>query len=177
MISLITFIDSDLVTPSLAKQCATFLISHQLIKTAEEFLCPNPPDDSDVFIISWIMQEWVLCCINLHALIQFFLLLMKTRCDEISLEGNHKPVGMIRSKYTHAQKMRASMTHIFGRDFGLGKQDWTKNERTGCMIGNPSMSHLLGTYMVSLRNRKVCNSPALKSAASESLLCIIGSCR
>ena len=55
--ALITFI--DLVSPSLAKQCAAFLISHQLIKTAEEFLCPNPPNDSDVYIISWIMQEWV----------------------------------------------------------------------------------------------------------------------
>ena len=83
------------------------------------------------------------------------------RCDEISLEGNNKPMGMVRSKYTHAQKMRASMTHIFGRDFGLGKQDWTKNEQTGRMTGNPSTSHLLGTYMVSLRNRKVRNFPAL----------------
>lgn len=49
------------------------------------------------------------------------------------------------------------MTHIFGRDFCLGKQDWTKNERTGRMMGNPSTSHLLGTYMVSLRNWKVRN--------------------
>jgi len=49
----------NLVPPSLAKQCAAFLISNQLIKTAEDFLCPNPPDDSDVYIISWIMQEWV----------------------------------------------------------------------------------------------------------------------
>jgi hypothetical protein len=89
----------------------------------------------------------------------FYLPLTRTepRCDEISLDGLPKPVDKVRSKYTHAQKMRASMTHIFGRDFGLGKQDWTKNEQTGRMIGNPSTSHLLGTYMVSLRNRKVCN--------------------
>ena len=78
-------------------------------------------------------------------------------------------MGTVRSKYTHAQKMRASMTHIFGRDFGLGKQDWSKNEQTGHMTGNPSTSHLLGTYMVSLRNRKVRNSPAfLFFAASDS---------
>jgi hypothetical protein len=89
----------------------------------------------------------------------FSLPLTEPRCDEISLDGNPKPVGMVRSKYTHAQKMRASMTHIFGRDFGLGKQDWTKNEQTGHMMGNPSTSHLLGTYMVSLRNRKVNNFP------------------
>jgi hypothetical protein len=42
---------------SLAKQCAAFLITHQLIKTADEFLCPTPPNDSDVYIISWIMEE------------------------------------------------------------------------------------------------------------------------
>ena len=42
---------------SLAKQCAAFLISHHLIKTAEDFLCPSPPNDSDIYIISWIMQE------------------------------------------------------------------------------------------------------------------------
>jgi len=142
-----------LVPPSLAKQCAAFLISHQLIKTAEEFLCSNPPNDSDVYIISWIMQECVFCCT--HSFI--FLLLTEPRCDEILLDGSHKPVGAVRSKYTHAQKMRASMTHIFGRDFGLGKHDWTKNEQTGRMTGNPSTSHLLATYMVSLRNRKVCN--------------------
>ena len=62
------------------------------------------------------------------------------------------------------------MTHIFGRDFGLGKQDWTKNEQTGNMTGNPSTSHLLGTYMVSLRNRKVCNSLAIYFAASEDFM-------
>jgi hypothetical protein len=63
---------------------------------------------------------------------------MGPRCDEISLDGNHnlKPVGMVRSKYTHSQKMRASMTHVFGCDFGLGKLDWTKNEQTGHMTGN-----------------------------------------
>src|SRR5882762_129102 len=83
----------------------------------------------------------------------------ESRCDEISLDGKPKPVGKVRSKYTHAQKMRASMTHIFGRDLGLGKRDWTKNEQTGRMMGNPSTSHLLGTYMVSLRNRKVRNCP------------------
>jgi hypothetical protein len=77
---------------------------------------------------------------------------------------------MVRSKYTHAQKMRASMTHIFGRDFSLGKQDWTKNGQTGRMTGNPSTSHLLGTYMVSLRNRKVRILPAFYFAASEAFI-------
>lgn len=71
VISFILIIIIDLVLTSLAKQCAAFLISHQLIKTAEEFLCPNPPNDSDVYIISWIMQEWVFLCSFI------FLLLME----------------------------------------------------------------------------------------------------
>ena len=45
------------VLSRLAKQCAAFLISQKVIKTVEDFLCPNPPNDSDVYIISWIMQE------------------------------------------------------------------------------------------------------------------------
>jgi len=65
----------DLVPPSLAKQCAAFLISHQLIKTAEDFLCATPPNDSDVYIISWIMQEYVFCCICSF----IFLPLMETK--------------------------------------------------------------------------------------------------
>ena len=103
-----------------------------------------------------------------------FIWLTDPRCDEISLDGKPKPTGKVRSKYTHAQKMRASMTHIFGRDFGLGKQDWTRKEQTGRMTGNPSMSHLLGTYMVSLRNRKVHN---FLLSILQLLKIFIGSCR
>jgi len=62
------------------------------------------------------------------------------------------------------------MTHIFGRDFGLGKRDWTKNELTGRITGNPSTSHLLGTYMVSLRNRKVHIVSPSYPAASEDFI-------
>ena len=51
--------------------------------------------------------------------------------------------------------MRTSMTHVFGRDLGLGSEKWHKNEQTGRMAGNPSVSVQLASYMVSLRNRKV----------------------
>jgi hypothetical protein len=51
--------------------------------------------------------------------------------------------------------MRASMTHIFGRDFELGSTPWVKNRQTGHAFGNPSVSEKVATYMVSLRNRKV----------------------
>ena len=136
---------------SLAKQCCTFLLKHQLIKTTEEFLCSTPPNDADAFIISWIMNEyWFLFYMWKHCLWQ------PLRCDEIQLDGSHKPPGIICSKYTHAQKMHASMTHVFGHDFGLGSEKWHKSEQTGCMAGNPSVSTLLALYMVGLWNQKVC---------------------
>ena len=135
---------------SLAKQCVTFLLDHQAITKAEDFLCPNPPNDADIFIISWIMHEYVS-----GAGTYFSVCLTSPRCDEIMLDGSPKPVGAVRSRYTHAQKMRASMTHIFGRDLGQGNQCWTKDERTDRMKGNPSVSPQLASYMVSLRNRKV----------------------
>jgi hypothetical protein len=72
------------------------------------------------------------------------------------LDGHRKPPEMTRSRYTHAQKMRASMTHVFGQDLGLGNQRWKKQEGSGRMVGNPSVSPQLASYMVSLRNRKVC---------------------
>lgn len=54
--------------------------------------------------------------------------------------------------------MRASMTHIFGRDFELGSTPWVKDQQTGYVFGNPSVSEKVATYMVSLRNRKVSTS-------------------
>jgi len=53
---------TDLAPASLAKQCCAFLQKNQLIKTAEEFLCANPPNDADAYIISWIMNECDLFC-------------------------------------------------------------------------------------------------------------------
>lgn len=52
--------------------------------------------------------------------------------------------------------MRAAMTHKFGRDFGLGTQQWMEHPTVaGKYIGNPSISVTLGQYMVSLGRRKV----------------------
>jgi hypothetical protein len=78
------------------------------------------------------------------------------RCDEIKLDGTRKPPTEKRGSYVYAQKMRASMTYAFGRIQGLGSQSWQKSEVSGKMIGNPSVSESVATYMMSLRNRKVC---------------------
>ena len=51
--------------------------------------------------------------------------------------------------------MRASMTYAFGRLHGLGTLPWHQSEVTGAMVGNPSVSDTVSSYMVSLRRRKV----------------------
>lgn len=116
----------------LGKQCVAFLRKNGLINKSEDFLCANPPSDADMLIVAWIMHE----------------------CDEYQLDGKLKPSEVSRSGFQHAQKMRASMTYIFGRIFELGSTPWIKDQQTGRTFGNPSVSEKVATYMVSLRNRK-----------------------
>ena len=60
-----------------------------------------------------------------------------------------------------AMKMRAAMTHKFGRDFGLGTQPWIEHPiKPDRFIGNPSISTAVTQYMVSLNRRKVINDTA-----------------
>ena len=47
------------------------------------------------------------------------------------------------------------MSYAFGRLHGLGTLPWHKSETTGQMVGNPSVSDTVSSYMVSLRRRKV----------------------
>jgi hypothetical protein len=47
------------------------------------------------------------------------------------------------------------MTYTFGRLHGLGTLPWHQSEVTGAMVGNPSVSDTVSSYMVSLRRRKV----------------------
>ena len=89
------------------------------------------------------------------------------RCDSVNLDGSDKDVNQERSTYAHAQKMRASMTYVFGRIYGLGTLPWHKDS-SGKMVGNPSVSVAVSSYMVSLRRRKVflnsqnCQKPLAK---------------
>ncbi|KAJ7807125.1 DNA breaking-rejoining enzyme [Mycena olivaceomarginata] len=76
------------------------------------------------------------------------------RCDEHNFDGTMKPHDQKRDSYNHAQKMRASMTYAFGRLCGLGSLPWHESEVTGRMVGNPSVSETVATYMTSLRRRK-----------------------
>ncbi|KAJ7900693.1 hypothetical protein B0H14DRAFT_3753009, partial [Mycena olivaceomarginata] len=76
-------------------------------------------------------------------------------CDECNFDGTMKPPTQVRDSYNHAQKMRAAMTYGFGRLCGLGSLPWHESESTGKMVGNPSVSETVATYMTSLRRRKV----------------------
>ncbi len=84
------------------------------------------------------------------------MLTCKNRCDTIGLDG--KMAEGLRSTFAHAQKMRASMTYVFGRIYGAGRSAWQvsfseRGETT--TSGNPSLSDKVSTYMLSLRRRKV----------------------
>lgn len=79
------------------------------------------------------------------------------RCDDVDVHsGQVKDLSIHRASYNMAQKMRAAMTHKFGRDFGLGTQFWTESPfHPGFFQGNPSLSVVVSQYMISLRRRKV----------------------
>lgn len=84
------------------------------------------------------------------------------KCDDCDIVTNKpKDPSIPRATYSHAQKMRAALSHKFGRDFGLGDQQWQQNTVTETYIGNPSVSVLVGQYMISLRRRKVCQNLCL----------------
>ncbi|KAJ6482435.1 hypothetical protein C8R45DRAFT_1149643, partial [Mycena sanguinolenta] len=110
-----------------------FLTDARLIKQDDKFFTNTPGKLVPLCICAWIMHE----------------------CDERNFDGTMKPPTQVRGGYNHAQKMRAAMTYAFGRLFGLGSLPWHESESTGKMVGNPSVSETVATYMTSLRRRKV----------------------
>jgi len=77
-------------------------------------------------------------------------------CDSFNIDGTMKPFSQERGTYSHAQKMRASMTYAFGRLNGLGNMPWHESDAGGgIMVGNPSISIEVSSFMCSLRRRKV----------------------
>ncbi|KAJ3840841.1 hypothetical protein F5878DRAFT_532814, partial [Lentinula raphanica] len=118
-----------------------FLVKRGLIKKGQLFVSP-PHEDSAEMIVAVIMDA----------------------CDSINLDGTAKDPSEIRNGYTHAQKIRAAFTYGFNRIAGLGMATWERSEITGLMKGNPSVSSLVSSYMVSLRRRKVQAGEAATSA-------------
>ncbi|TFK78451.1 hypothetical protein K466DRAFT_507267 [Polyporus arcularius HHB13444] len=79
--------------------------------------------------------------------------------------GKHKDLSIPRVTYATAQKMRASISHKFGRGFKIGTQMWTEHPvHPGLYMGNPSLSVTVSEYMISLRRRKVQSGEIVTSA-------------
>lgn len=65
---------------------------------------------------------------------------------------------MKRAGYGHAEKLRAAMTHIFGREFEWGTHEWLaidSEDPNSAYRGNPSLTNAVSEYMVCLQRRKV----------------------
>lgn len=92
---------------------------------------------------------------NLLQCFVFAELACGSSCDEYSINGQLKPEFEERASYGYAQKMRAAATYLYARLLQLGSVPWHKSELTGKMVGNPSISEVVSTYMLSLRRRKV----------------------
>ncbi|KAJ4484558.1 hypothetical protein C8R41DRAFT_921661 [Lentinula lateritia] len=111
----------------LMKQCENFVHSRKMVAAGSPFFCKDPYPHAAEYLAA---------------------------CDEINLDGSEKDKSKERSTFTHAQKMRAAATFGFGQIHGLGMLAWHRSEYTGKMLGNPSVSETLTSYMLSLRQRK-----------------------
>ena len=144
----------------LMKHCVSFLVSKGLLEQgqSESFFSSTPHVNTPWCIAAWIMNQQV--TVSEQVSVVFIdLCIFHSRCDELSLDGSKKPSTQVRDSYSYAQKMRASMTYAFGRIHGLGSLPWHESESTpGHMVGNPSVSNTVSSFMISLRRRKVRNS-------------------
>ncbi|KAI5822245.1 hypothetical protein K523DRAFT_422137 [Schizophyllum commune Tattone D] len=124
--------DTDKEYRRMGAQCLDFLVKHKFMSANDPWYCKRPLQHADYFIIAWIMYH----------------------CDQVKLDGSVRSVSdPAPYSYSHAMKMRAAMTYIFGHLFGAGVVPWHENE-AGIMVGNPSISTVVSRYMVSLRKRK-----------------------
>jgi hypothetical protein len=68
----------------------------------------------------------------------------------VSLDGSRRPHTEEHASYSHAQKMCALMTYVFGHILWCGSMNWQWSELKNKMISNPSISETVSTYMLSL---------------------------
>jgi hypothetical protein len=128
-----------------------FLLDRNYIKRGDEtqVFTPHPHKDTPWWICLWILDTRVLphrpCRLSC----------LSISCDVIDADGNPISKDKEVPTYAHAQKMRAAMSYAFGRLHRLGNIPWQEVE-SGRPTGNPSVSELVSSYMVSLRRRKVC---------------------
>ncbi|KAJ7226358.1 hypothetical protein B0H12DRAFT_1030497 [Mycena haematopus] len=76
--------------------------------------------------------------------------------DTLDAEGNPKPPNIQTHKYATAQKMRAAVSYCLTRNKNCSTARWHESEvNPGVMLGNPSLSEIVSSYMVALKRRKV----------------------
>ena len=106
--------------------------------------------DTPTYIVNWIMES----------------------CES---EATVASIGLTAGKgctFNHALKMRAVASWGFAYKLGIGSTEPWMRMRSGEYQGNPSISHEVGRYMVSLNKRKVCKFPGIlkKFRLSEKLM-------
>ncbi|TFK88178.1 hypothetical protein K466DRAFT_489453 [Polyporus arcularius HHB13444] len=103
------------------------------------------PSQTPVWVTAWIMSK----------------------ADDIDLvTGELKDLSIERVSYARAQKMRAAVSHKFGRGFKIGAQMWCESQLLpGTFLGNPSLSVVVSEYMISLRRRKVRSGSEIVTSA------------
>ncbi|KAL1671882.1 DNA breaking-rejoining enzyme [Schizophyllum commune] len=86
-------------------------------------------------------------------------------CDSINFwDGSDKPADELRNGLSSADKIRASLSFLFGIICGLGTREWKVDPHTGKASGNPSLSPVVGRYMVALKKRKALSGETPQSA-------------
>ncbi|KAG1838738.1 hypothetical protein DFJ58DRAFT_845966 [Suillus subalutaceus] len=105
-------------------QAVVFLTGMHLLHKDKVFFCKRPRADTPWLIVAWIMNS----------------------CDSINIDGTQKPSSEEHGMYSHAQKMRASMTYAFGRLQGLGNMWWHESD-----VGGGIMPELLNTWDILLK--------------------------
>lgn len=87
-------------------------------------------------------------------------LMLECSCDSIDMYTGKERDDQLPLSHSHAHKMRAAATYVFGQTYGLGNSPWTEDpSNPGHYTGNPSRSAIIEQYMFSLMRRKVCRVP------------------
>ena len=73
--------------------------------------------------------------------------------------------------FSQALKMRSAMSYHYAQDERRGSEKWHQ-DRDGRWLGNPSLSHTVSRYMISLQRRKV-NTNNSSSTSIKSVVFVI----
>lgn len=106
-----------------------------------------------------IMLQHTLCTSELQTIIISYSCWAQCRCDNTYVDGTSKPKDVQHGSFSHAEKIHAMARYGFKKILRTGEVPWHQiegsNGLTGQWVGNPAISEIVSTYMVSLHWRKV----------------------